>query len=272
MKKVNVLFIGAGRMAEAIISGLLKRQREKINQIVVTNRSNRERLEEIEGRYGVTVAQSWQEHVPKADVILLAMPPDYHPEVLTSLAPHIQDQLVATVAGGMGLHRLEKRLPSGTAVAWLMPNTAAHIGESISPYTLNAHVTAEQKVMVEMMVEGIGKGVACSEQEVHDLTAITGSAPAFIYRIAELLEESARDVGMPAEQAHQLVAQMIYGAGKMLIEGEDPAYLRDQVASPGGSTAAGLGVLEKRGLRDIMREAVQATNERARELTADQET
>ncbi|MCS1352734.1 pyrroline-5-carboxylate reductase [Mechercharimyces sp. CAU 1602] len=266
MEKVNIIVIGAGRMAEAIVAGLLQHKREDVGRIVITNRSRRERLQELKNRYRVEVAHTWQEEIGEADVVLLAIPPTEHHEVLDALAPYITKQLVITIAGGIGLTPLTERLPSGTAVAWIMPNTAAQIGESISPFTMN-NVDQLQRSWVELLVGGIGSGVECTEQEVINLTAITGSAPAFIYRIAEVLGGLTEERGIEPETGRRLVAQMIYGTSKMLMQEGEPAQLREQVTSPGGSTAAGLQSLEDHGFEKIFCEAIRATDRRAYELT-----
>ncbi|PWK13397.1 pyrroline-5-carboxylate reductase [Tumebacillus permanentifrigoris] len=264
MSKQRILVLGAGRMAEAIFAGLLRTQREYIEEIVVANRSDKSRLHELQEQYGVTVTTDWREHVRSADTVLLAMPPQNHRDVLRELAPHLQGQLVVTVAAGIGIGLLEDLLPARTPVAWVMPNTAAGIGESISLYTCGQHVGPEQRDVLQMILAGIGEAAECTEQQVHDLTAITGSAPAFLYAFAEELEAAAQSYGVTPATARKLVAQMIYGSAAMLRAGSDPAELRDGVTTPGGATAAGLRVMEERGFSDMMQDAVRATNARAR--------
>lgn len=266
MEKQRMLFLGAGRMAEAIFAGLLRTQKDYIEEIVVANRSDQARLADMQSKHGVTVTIDWREHVAGADVVVLAMPPQHHREVLRELAPHVHGQLVVTVAAGIGIGILEELLPAGTPVAWIMPNTAAGIGESISLFTCGQHVGGREREVLQLLLAGIGESAECTEQQVHDLTAITGSAPAFLYRFAEVLEASARGYGVAPEVARKLVAQMIYGSSAMLRQGADPAELRDGVTTPGGATAAGLRVLEAGGLDAMLQEAVRATNARAREM------
>ncbi|TCP66048.1 pyrroline-5-carboxylate reductase [Baia soyae] len=266
MKRYRVLVIGAGRMAEAIFAGLLRTQVEYVEGIVVTNRRNAARLVEIEEKYDVTVTHDWREYIGSVDVVLLSVLPQDHRELLTELAPHIRGQLVITVAAGIGLGLLEEMLPANTPVAWVMPNTASRIGESISLYTCGQHVSPAHRRMLEVIVAGIGEAVECTEEQVHNLTAITGSAPAFLYLFTEVLEEVAQEYGVKPEMARKLVVQMLFGSVAMLQQGEEPAKLRDDVTTPGGVTAAGIEVLEKRGFHDILRQTIYATNARAREM------
>jgi len=266
MKKQRILFIGAGRMAEAIIAGLLGQEADQLEEVVVANRSDAAKLAALHEQYGVTVTQDWQTAVAAADVVLLAMPPGAHKAVLAELAPLLHGQLVLSVAAGIGLQLLETALPPGTPVAWVMPNTAAGIGESISLFTCGAAMQDEQRAVLAMILRSIGQAAEVTEQQIHDLTAVTGSAPAFLYRFAEALELAALDYGVTRDQARQLVGQMIYGSAALLRTGTPAEELRDAVTTPGGATAAGLRVLDSADYLGTLKQAVVATNERAREM------
>ncbi|TCP58295.1 pyrroline-5-carboxylate reductase [Tumebacillus sp. BK434] len=266
MKRQRILFLGAGRMAEAILSGLMARKRDQIEEIIVTNRSNAERLQELCGTYGVTATHDWQAQVANADTIVLAMKPGQVRDALVELGPLVDGQFVFTVAAGIGIALLEEQLPAGTPVAWVMPNTAAKVGASVSLYTYGKSVQAEQRAVLEMILDGIGMYEECTEEQIHQLTAVTGSAPAFLYRFAEVLEEAAQEFGVSAEQAHRMIVGMVYGSALMLKEGPAPAVLRDQVTTPGGATAAGLRVMDEREFPALLKQAVAATNLRAKEM------
>lgn len=270
MKKQRMLFLGAGRMAEAILSGLVKNAGDRMEQIIVSNRSKAERLTELEKKYGVTGTSQWRDHIRSVDTVLLAMKPGDHEQVLKELAPYVEGQFVLTVAAGVGVQLLEQHLPEGTPVAWVMPNTAAMLGESMSLYCLGRHATDEHRDVLTMLLEGIGSALECTEEQIHSLTAVSGAAPAFLYRVAEILQETAMGFGLEAEEARQLVVQMFAGSAKMMQTGTPPAVLRDQVTTPGGATAAGLRVLEAQGLPAMLQEAVHATNARSREMAGEQ--
>ena len=259
----NVLFIGAGRMAEAILAGMLRKDPSFRERITVTNRRDEEKLRALENLYGVQTSQDWKQHVGGADVILLAMPPEAHDQILAELGPLLDGQFVVTVAAGIGVKKLQDALPAGTPVAWVMPNTAADLGESISLFTCGEHVTDANRKLLADVLEAIGAAEECTEAQIHELTAITGSAPAFVYRMAEILEEAAMAYGVERAKARRMVAQMISGSGAMLASGADPAELREQVTTPGGATAAGLELLAERQFSETLKAAVAAVNARA---------
>lgn len=269
MTQVRVLFIGAGRMARAMISGMI-RQRGAIDwEIHVANRSNSVRLAELVETFRVTAVRDWQTTASQADVIVLAMPPDEHQPVLRELAKLVRkDQLVASVAAGIGVSGLQAALPQGTQCAWMMPNTAAGIGESMTLCAIGDSVTEVHRHRLLEILHGLGLSFVCTEQQVHDLTAITGSAPAFAFQFAKALEDSATQFGVDLHDARHLVGQMMLGAAKLILTGQDPLALAAEVTTPGGATAAGLAVLEEAQFTTHLQAAVDATNRKARSLSA----
>jgi len=264
MNKQRILFIGAGRMAEAIFSGLLSMSKEHIESITVSNRSDEARLDYLKSTYDLQVTTDWKSAVAHANVIVLAMPPQAHEPLLKELAALTAGQLVVTVAAGIGPSYLEAHLPTNTPAAWIMPNTAATIGESMSLYAVGQHVTDEHEEVLEMILKGMGEAQKCTEEEVHNLTAVTGSAPAFLYYFAESLIDVTKKFNIDDETAKQLVVQMLYGSVAMLKGGTEPSDLREQVTTPGGATAEGLKVLQNHDFATIIDEAIAATNKKAR--------
>ncbi|TWI54436.1 pyrroline-5-carboxylate reductase [Halalkalibacter nanhaiisediminis] len=265
MNNVHILFIGAGRMAEAIFSGILTHQPEIM--ITVSNQSNSAHLDLLQSNYPIQTTSSWTEVIDQVDVILLACPPGAHSEVLQKMSLLLKKgQLVVTVAAGIGPSKLEAALPKGTPVAWLMPNTAADVGKSMSIYAYGSAITDTHRNIFEKVVSAIGPSEELSEEQVHNLTAVTGSAPAFLYSFVEALEQTATKYGLTAEQARKLVIEMVIGSAAMLAKHRDPAKLREQVTSPGGATAAGLTSLANDQFSDSIIRAIHATNARAKEL------
>ncbi|MGG1684787.1 pyrroline-5-carboxylate reductase [Pseudalkalibacillus sp. NRS-1564] len=261
MKKSNILFIGAGRMAEAIFSGL--KQSGNMGTITVTNQSDQKKLDDLRKTYDVETGV-WQDVISEHDIVILAMPPAAHPAVLKELADRVTNQFIITVAAGIGPSILEASLP-GRPTAWIMPNTAADIGESISLFTCGNHVTEDHREALQVILDAIGESEELSEKQIHDLTAITGSAPAFVYHLAESLEKTAASYGLTADVARKLVVHMIYGSASMLKDGRDAGELRDQVTTPDGATAAGLDVLRKGDFSQLLHEAILAVNDKAAE-------
>lgn len=264
MKPLHILFIGAGRMAEAIFSGLLKKQPQV--SITVSNQTNSSRLEYLRQQYSIQTTPDWTQTIEEVDVVLLACPPGAHAAILEKMSLLLKkDQLVITVAAGIGPSTLEAALPVGIPVAWLMPNTSAEIGKSMSIYAYGSSITDTERSLFEEIVSAIGPSEELSEQQVHELTAVTGSAPAFLYYFVEALEQTAASYGLTAEQSRKLVIEMVIGSAAMLDKHRNPAMLREQVTSPGGATAAGLASLEHDQFSENVLRAIHATNTRAKE-------
>ncbi|SDO13015.1 pyrroline-5-carboxylate reductase [Alkalicoccus daliensis] len=264
MKKANILFIGAGRMAEAMVSGIVKSEHSAFGTVTMANRSNKEKLIQLQRTYGVKSTSDWLRAVQQNDIILLATPPHTHEELLKLLTPQLNGQLVVTVAAGIDPAYLEKRLPQETPVCWIMPNTAAQVGMSMSTYACGTFVKDHHRPYIESLLAAIGPAEELSAEQVHDLTAITGSSPAFIYYVVKALEEAAAAYDISDAQARRLVIQMLKGSVAMLEAGNEPDDLIAQVASPGGSTAEGLRVLETYGVDRMLKQAVEATNSHAK--------
>ncbi|ADH98750.1 pyrroline-5-carboxylate reductase [Salisediminibacterium selenitireducens] len=257
------LFIGAGRMSEAILSGLITSGAEPAS-IVVSNRRDKEKRHALEERYGIRSTEDAVMAAKQADTIVLCSPPDQVSDVLAKLSPVLRRQLVISVAAGIDVTYMKKRLPDKTPAAWIMPNTGAMIASSISPYTLSEDMGDDERAEVERIVNSIGDGYRTTEEQVHALTAITGSAPAFFYLYYEAMVKCASEAGVSNEDAAFLVRNMMQGSLAMLSEGYDAEALIDQVASPGGSTREGLNVLEDHDLLGLIKQAVKAANDHAR--------
>lgn len=263
MKKPTILFIGAGRMAEAMTAGLLSSHEEKQARIIVSNRTNMMRLDRIKKQYNVETALNWPDVLDEADAVVLAVPPHEHHEILGKLRKAVSKQLIVTIAAGIGPSVLEEALPD-SAVSWIMPNTAAQIGESISLYCKGtAPLTEFQEGVLQTLLDSIGRSEECTEDEILKLTAVTGSAPAFIYLFAEILTSKAIEYGIQEDKAERLVKQMISGTSAMISQFGSPASLREQVTTPGGSTAEGIHVLEEAGFEDLIKKAVEAVNSKS---------
>lgn len=260
----RVLFVGAGRMAQAMIQGIAKKTGDIDWQVFVANRSDVAKRIHLANTYGVHSVEHWEEAVDDADVIILAIPPADHPNVLTSLARRIHKaQLVVSVAAGIGISGLAKTLGSHAAVSWCMPNIAASLGQSMTLVAVGESVTPQQEQWLFDILRGLGEYEVCSEADVHHLTAITGSAPAFVFQMAHVLETLAASYGMSQGQARKLVGQMILGSGHLLMTGQDPLTLSDDVTTPGGSTAAGHAILDTWRWHEALHHAMLAVNRHA---------
>ncbi|RXJ04111.1 pyrroline-5-carboxylate reductase [Anaerobacillus alkaliphilus] len=259
---MNILMIGAGRMAEAIISGLMKQNNNL--RLTVANQTDDVKRLELAKKYNINETSDWRTAVEQSDIIISAAPPSAHEGLFQELSPLINKQLVITVAAGIDTTFMQGHLPEGTPVCWIMPNTAAQLQASISTFVCGHYVTNEHRQIIEMILAAIGDYEELTEEQVHDLTAVTGSAPAFLYLFCEALEKAAVSYGISQEQARKLVTKMVAGSAQMLEAGYPPSDLREQVTTPGGSTAAGVSVLNEGNFTELIGAAVKATNEHAR--------
>lgn len=256
------LFIGAGRMGEAIIAGMIQ-SGVASKQITALNTGNQNRLDQLHQSYGIQTSLQLLECVKTHDTVILCTPPEQVIQVLEKISPVLTDQLIVSVAAGVDPLMMGRVLRPGTAIGWIMPNTAAQLGKSISPYSIGKQVSDLQKEEIQAIVSAIGEGYETTEEMVHQLTAITGSAPAFVYAFAHAMIQRTMAEGLAEEDASLLVKGMLNGAVAMLGGEEPPAKLIDQVASPGGSTKEGLNVLESGNFHQLIGQAVSAANEHA---------
>ncbi|MRX70794.1 pyrroline-5-carboxylate reductase [Bacillus lacus] len=256
--------IGAGRMAEAVISGLLVNNNESIEEIIVSNSTDHQKLLRLQNKYGITPQPNWLDDVSRSDMIVLAMPPDAHPDILNILSKQGPLPFIVTIAAGIDPEYLENRLPEGTPAAWIMPNTAAEVSRSVSLFSCGQYVERTHRSLLTILLSSIGTYEECTPEDIHNLTAVTGSAPAFLYLFAEGLIEAALPHTGDRKTAEKLVIEMIAGSAAMLSKHGSPAQLREQVATPGGATEAGLLELRSAKFEELILSAVTAVNEKAK--------
>src|SRR5690606_1118361 len=202
-------------------------------------------------------------------VILVAVKPQIMDQVFPELATQAgPETLVLSIAAGKTIASFEAHLPAGTAVVRSIPNTPAAIGRGITVCCANAHVSAAQRETCQALLSAIGEvGWVGDEGLIDAATAVSGSGPAYVFLLAECLAEAGRAVGLDAELAKRLANATVSGAGELLRQSV-PSVLRQNVTSPGGTTAAALSVLMAQdGLQPLMTRAVKAATKRSRELS-----
>ncbi|MDR7435874.1 MAG: pyrroline-5-carboxylate reductase [Armatimonadota bacterium] len=260
-------FIGAGNMAEAMIRGLVTTGTVVPARIIVTNRENRERLARLSWQYNIFTTPSKAELLARANVVILAVKPKDIPEVLEAIRDLARpDQVVISVAAGVPLARLEGALPK-ISVVRTMPNLATSVAASVTAMTYGSQVRGEDRAVARALFEALGRVVEVSEELMDAITALAGSGPAYVYRMMEAMTEAGANLGLPGDIALLLAAETVFGAAKLVREtGEDPRTLRQRVTSPGGTTMAGLQVLEERGFSTTLVEAIARAALRAKEL------
>ncbi len=261
----RLAILGAGVMGETLLSGLL-RSGWTADQIVATDRRP-ERHTELVARYGVTMAEN-EEAVAEADTVILVVKPqdmaDLLDEIRDSLKP---DTLVISLAAGVDIASIEARLPDGVAVVRVMPNTPAQVDEGMAAISAGSHSDAEHLDRVTEILSATGRVVTVPERYQDAVTAISGSGPAYIFFVVESMIEAGVHLGLPRATATELVIQTLVGSAKMLREtGTHPTVLREQVTSPGGTTASALRELEIHKVRAAFLAAMEAARDRSREL------
>jgi len=266
---LKVGLIGGGAMGGALAAGLVKGGRIPQDALLVSD-VNVQRLQHLEENLGVRTLQDNKLLVERVDIVILAVKPDVVVPVLQEVGSFLRpEQTVISIAAGVPLRLVEKNVPQGVPVIRVMPNTPCLVGAGASAYALGSSAGPRDAVRVEAIFASVGRVVPVKEALLDAVTGLSGSGPAYVYLVVEALADGGVRMGLPREVALVLAAQTVLGAAKMVLEtGEHPAQLKDRVTTPGGTTAAGLFVLEDRGLRAALIEAVKAAAARSRELSS----
>jgi pyrroline-5-carboxylate reductase len=259
--------IGAGVMGETLLSGLVRAGRRV--DLLLVGEKRLERGRELEERYGVAVVSN-VEAVRKADTIALVVKPQDMATVLAEIAPELRPgQLIVSLAAGITTAFIESRVPEGVAVVRVMPNTPALVDEGMAAISPGSHCDEAHLAEAEALLASTGRVVRVPEKQQDAVTAISGSGPAYIFFVVESMIEAGVHLGLPRATASELVIQTLYGSAKMLREtGTHPVVLREQVTSPGGTTASALRELENHRVRAAFLAAMEAARDRSRELAA----
>lgn len=262
-------FIGTGNMAEAILRGLLKTGAAQAGDIWASAR-RKERLDQLAAEHGIHVGDNVTVAL-EADVVILAVKPQIMDRVLREIAPHVgPDKLVVSVAAGVPIEAIERRLHQHARIIRTMPNTPALVGAGATALATGAHATEEDLEVAQRIFRSVGKTVVLDEVQLDAVTGLSGSGPAYVFLIIEALSDAGVKVGLSRHDAQALAAQTVLGAAQQLIEtGSHPGVLKDRVTSPGGTAIAGLHTLEEGGLRTTLINAVEAATRRSRELGED---
>lgn len=263
----KLAMLGGGQMGEAIISGLIAKGTFKPEAIVVSEPVEKKRNELAE-RFGVRVTGDNAQAAEGADIVFLAVKPQTLASALSSVNGRIKkDAALVSIVAGASI----ETLASGSAhksVARIMPNTPARIGKGVSVWTCSPGFPEQKIAVVESILQAMGESIRVGDESSLDqVTALSGSGPAYVFLFIEALIDAGVAIGLPRDMAQKLATLTVSGSAEYMIKsGEHPAALRNQVTSPGGTTAAGLYCLEREGLRKAASDAVFAAYERAKEL------
>lgn len=265
-------FIGAGNIATAIIRGAISSGFVDPSRLMAVNKSNKERLLRLERDYGVKAAANLGELAAECGTVVLAVKPDQIPAAIEALVGACAGQpgrrrLAISVAAGVPLEFLEKALGPAFAVLRSMPNTPAQVGEGVTAICAGAGVTASEKSLAEGLLSSMGKVFWVDEEQLDAVTALSGSGPAYFFKLAEDMASAGTRMGLDPGLAEQLARQTLSGAGHLLKQ--SPLNLADlvrQVTSPNGTTAAALKVFDGRRLDLVIEEAMVHAAARSREM------
>ena len=268
MKDISICFIGGGNMAASLIGGLVA---DNFNPAHITVADpNPEALQALAARYGIQTQADNAGAIAGADVVVLAVKPQVLKTVAESLATAMQatQPLVVSVAAGIRSDDLARWLGGNVAVVRAMPNTPALIQTGATGLFANTAVKNGQRNLAESILRAVGLTLwVDDEAQMDTVTALSGSGPAYFFRIMEAMETAAAELGLSAETAHLLTLQTALGAAKMALESSDSvAKLRERVTSPGGTTEQGLRVLAENDIDGLMAKVLQAAKVRSQEL------
>jgi pyrroline-5-carboxylate reductase len=267
MAQHTVAVIGAGKIGELVLSGLL-RAGWPVSRLLATARRS-ERAAYLTERYGIRVVDNLTA-VQEADVIAVAVKPQDAGVLLDDIGPKVPaDKLLVSLCAGLPTGFFARRLPDGTPVVRVMTNTPALVDEAMSAISAGSHATAQHLELTEEMFRPLGRTIRVPESQQDAVTALSGSGPAYFYLLVEAMIDAGILLGLPRQVAHELIVQTAIGSAVMLRDsGEHPVKLREAVTSPAGTTISAIRELENHGVRAALLAALEAARNRAQELAA----
>lgn len=266
----QIAFVGAGNMTEALVAGLVKGKVARSDQLLATDLAP-ERCAHLEQRYRIRVGKDNREAAGWGQVVVLSLEPQVLDEVLDDISSLIKPEcLIITVAAGYPIARVAAHLTSATRIVRAMPNTPSFVQAGMTALSFAPGLSETDQRVAHTMFEAVGKVVTVEERLMDAVTGLSGSGPAYVYLMIEALADGGVRMGLPRQVAQLLAAQTLHGAARMVLEsGEHPGQLKDRVASPGGTTIAGIHELEKGAFRATLMNAVEAATQRSKELGLD---
>ena len=270
MLNKTITFVGPGAMAEAMIAGLIREGLAEPGHLLVTG-PRVQRVEQLREKFGVRPFTDNAEAASQADVVVLSVKPQRLTGVMKGLKAIRPDALVLSIIAGATIKKLSTGLKHH-AVVRSMPNTPAQIGEGITVWTASEAVSEEQKKIASAILSALGEEVFVEDEYYLDMaTALSGTGPAYVFMFMEALIDAGVHMGFPRRIAEQLVVQTVRGSTSYYLQaGRHPAALRNQVTSPGGTSAEALYYLEKAGFRTAISRAIWAAYQRSLELGKEQ--
>ena len=264
---MSIGFIGNGNMGGAIIGGIIAKNIEAPQNIIVSD-INFEGLKKTSEKYGVKTSTDNKETAKNSDILFLSVKPNVVYKVIDEIKDYIKPEtIIVSIVAGQSIEKLENAFGKAIKLVRVMPNTPALVGEGMSGITVNSNVSEAEAQRVLSIFNSIGKAEIVPEKLMDAVTAVSGSAPAYVFMFIEAMADAAVMGGMPRNQAYTFAAQAVLGSAKMVMEtGKHPGELKDMVCSPGGTTIEAVKVLENKGFRAAVMEAMDACVEKSKNL------
>lgn len=269
MKSKRIAFIGGGNMASSLIGGLIADDYDPT--LISVSEPDAEKRAKLAASFGIHTSDDNAEATQQADVVVLAVKPQMMSDVCQALAPTVNQTrpLLISIAAGIREQNLKNWLGEDAAIVRTMPNTPAMIQSGATVLHASEEVSTQQKDLAESVMRAVGVTQWIKNEELMDaVTALSGSGPAYFFRVMEAMENAGIDMGLDAKSARLLTLQTALGAARMAIESSDsPSVLRQKVTSPGGTTERALSVLDEANIGDLFKEALRAARDRSEEMS-----
>ncbi len=259
----NVVFIGAGNMAEAIVCGMVAGDFCEPEKIVMTD-IRADHLSVLSEKYGVTTSLD-NGVVKHAKIVVLAVKPQVLGDVLKEIAPSLQKEtLVVSIAAGISCAKIEAGLDGERRVVRVMPNTPALVGKGAAGIAPGAHAVEADIEMAEAILQCVGLTVRVEEKDLDAVTALSGSGPAYVFYLLEAMLDAVEDLGLEKETARSLALQTVEGSARLMKESSESAKtLRERVTSKGGTTEAAIHTLNDANVKGTIQKAIKAAHDRS---------
>ena len=264
---MKIGFIGLGNMADAIIGGMLKKEIIGAKDIIGSAKTETT-LKRMASKYDIGVTNDNAEVAAKADVLVLAVKPQFFAEVIEGIRDVTRDEtLVISIAAGKSMAWIEEAFGRPLKLVRCMPNTPALVGEGCTGVCVNSRVSEEEIDYSLKLMKSFGRASLIPERLIDAVGAVSGSSPAFVFMFIEAMADAGVAAGMTRTQAYEFAAQAVYGSAKLMLEsGKHPGELKDMVCSPGGTTIQGVKTLEEKGMRGAVMDALSACIEKTKKL------
>ncbi len=267
LKGKKIGFIGAGNMAQAIIAGLMEKKVIPAQSVLVADKVARRNCF-LKDKYGVKVAEDNRSLVEASHMVVLAVKPQNFSDIVDEIGSIGSDKLIISILAGTRTKTIESGFGGSVRVVRVMPNTPALVGEGMAGIAPGGNATQQDVDITQYIFQQLGKVIVVDEPMLDVVTGVSGSGPAYVFYFIEALRDAAVHMGLDADQAGILATQTFLGSVKLLLHTkEDPAQLRAQVTSRGGTTERGLRVLNSYNIKKIILQTVEAATIRSKELS-----